>query len=61
MSMKERFKSPVLWFAMAALVVFITKEWIGWEIPKFDEFVELLLAALAAFGVVNNPTDKQHF
>lgn len=59
--MKERLKSPVLWIAMAALIAFITKEWIGWEIPKLDEFVELLLAALTAFGVVNNPTDKQHF
>ena len=59
--MKDRIKSPVLWLSMAALIAFITKEWIGWEIPKFDEFVELLLAALMAFGVVNNPTDKQHF
>lgn len=59
--MKDRIKSPVLWLSMAALIAFITKEWMGWEIPKFDEFVELLLAALMAFGVVNNPTDKQHF
>lgn len=61
MNMKERFKSPVLWFAMAALITFITKEWLGWEIPKFDEFVELLLTVLVGFGVVNNPTDKSHF
>ena len=59
--MKDRLKSPVLWLSMAALIAFITKEWLGWEIPKFDEFVELCLAALMAFGVVNNPTDKQHF
>ncbi len=59
--MQNRFKSYVLWMAVAALVAFITKEWLGWEIPKFDEFVELLMAALVAFGVVNNPTDKEHF
>lgn len=59
--MKDRIKSPVLWLSMAALLTFVTKEWLGWEIPKLDEFVELLLAALMAFGVVNNPTDKSHF
>ena len=59
--MKERFKSPVLWLAIFALVGFITKKWIGWEIPEFDTFVDLFLAVLVAFGVVNNPTDKQNF
>lgn len=59
--MLQRLKSPVLWLAVAALIAFITKEWLGFEIPKFDEFIELLLAVLIAFGVVNNPTDKEHF
>ena len=59
--MQARFKSWALWTALAALVAFITKEWLGWEIPKFDEFVELLLTVLVGFGVVNNPTDKQRF
>lgn len=59
--MQARFKSWALWTALAALVAFITKEWLGWEIPKFDEFVELLLTVLVGFGVVNNPTDKSHF
>ena len=59
--MKERLKSPVLLLAVAALIAFITKNWIGFEIPDFDQFVELLLAVLVAFGVVNNPTDRNHF
>ena len=59
--MKERFKSPVLWLAIAALVAFIAKDWCGFEIPQFDEFVELFLAVLAGFGIVNNPTDKDNF
>lgn len=59
--MQKRIQSPILWLACAALFSFVMKNWVGWEIPKFDEFVELLLAALTAFGVVNNPTDKQHF
>lgn len=59
--MNERLKSPVLWLAVAALVSFVVKNWLGFEIPEFDTFTELLLAALTAFGIVNNPTDKNHF
>mgnify|MGYP003505290602 CR=1 FL=1 len=59
--MLERFKSPVVWTTLAALITFITKEWLGFDIPKFDVFVELLLGCLIAFGIVNNPTDKTHF
>lgn len=59
--MKERFKSPVLWTALIALIAFIAKNWCGFEIPGIDEFTELLLAVLIAFGVCNNPTDRNAF
>jgi uncharacterized membrane protein len=59
--MLQRFKSPVVWATMTALIAFITKEWFGFEIPKFDVFIELLLAFLIAFGIVNNPTDQKKF
>lgn len=59
--MKERFKSPVLWVSVIALIAFVTKHWCGWEIPQLDEFTELLLAVLAGFGIINNPTDKENF
>ena len=59
--MLERFKSPVVWATLFALIAFISKNWLGFEIPGWDEFVELLLGFLIAFGIVNNPTDKQHF
>ena len=59
--MKERFKSPVLWTALIALVVFVLKTWCKVEIEGVDEFTELLLAVLIAFGVCNNPTDRGHF
>jgi len=58
---RNRLKSWALWLAVAALVSFIAKEWIGYEIPKFDIFVDLVLVALTAFGILNNPTDKQNF
>ncbi len=59
--MPERLKSPVLWIACLALFAFVTKTWMGWDIPQFDTFAELLLAVLVGFGVINNPTDKKHF
>ncbi|MBE7024651.1 MAG: holin [Ruminococcaceae bacterium] len=61
MSLLERLRSPVALGAIVALVGFITKEWLGWEIPGYDKFVELVMAALVAFGVVNNPTDRERF
>lgn len=61
MSLLERLKSPVALGAIIALFGFITKEWLGLEIPGLDKFVELMMGALIAFGVVNNPTDKENF
>lgn len=57
----NRLKSPVLWASIAALVFFVAKQWIGFEIPEWDTFVELLTAVLIGFGVLNNPTDKGSF
>jgi uncharacterized membrane protein len=58
----ERFKSWALWLAIAALVVFCAKEFVGVDISdKVDGFMDVLLPLLVAFGIVNNPTDKNHF
>ena len=59
--MLKRFKSPVLWLSIAALIAFVAKNWLGFEIPEWNTFVELLLAVLVAFGVVNNPDDREKF
>lgn len=59
--MKNRIKSPVLWLSIIALAGFITKKWAGYEIPHLDEFAELFIAVLIAFGIVNNPTDRENF
>lgn len=55
---QNRWQSPVLWTSLAALIFFVVKNWIGFEIPDFDQFVTLLIAALIAFGVVNSPSTK---
>lgn len=58
----ERFKSWALWTAIAALVVFCVKEFIGVDISDtVDGLLNVLLPVLVAFGIVNNPTDRKNF
>ena len=55
---QSRWTSPVAWSAIAALIFFVVKNWIGFEIPGWDEFVSLVVAAGVAFGIFNNPENK---
>jgi uncharacterized membrane protein len=55
---QSRWKSPVAWSALAALLFFVVKTWFGFEIPGWDQFVTLVIAAGVAFGIFNNPTNK---
>ena len=58
----ERFKSWALWTAIAALVVFCVKEFAGVDISStVDGLLNVLLPVLVAFGIVNNPTDRNRF
>lgn len=59
--MQNRFKSKVLWVSILALFYFVVKTWIGFEIPQWDMFVELLLSVLMGLGILNNPTDGNNF
>ena len=57
-----RFKSWALWLAIGALVVFCVKEFTGVDISEtVDGLLNALLPVLIAFGVVNNPADRDHF
>jgi uncharacterized membrane protein len=55
---QDWYKSPVVWSTLAALVFFIAKEWIGFEIPKFEVFIEIVIGLGVAFGIINSPTNK---
>jgi len=55
---QSRWKSPVAWSALAALLFFVVKTWFGFEIPGWDQFISLVIAAGVAFGIFNNPTNK---
>lgn len=55
---QSRWRSPVAWSALAALLFFIVKTWVGFEIPGWDNFVTLAIAAGVAIGIFNNPEKK---
>ena len=63
--MKEflnRFKSWAVWVSIGALVVFCVKEFAGVDISEtVDGLLNVMLPVLVAFGIVNNPTDRDHF
>lgn len=57
---QNRLKSWALWLSVAALVGFIVKTYIGYEIPQYDTFVNLILVVLSGFGIINDPTNKSN-
>lgn len=58
---QSRWKSPVAWSAIAALLFFVLKTWFGFAIPGWDQFISLFIAAGVSFGIFNNPTDKMGY
>lgn len=58
----NRFRSWAVWVSIGALIAFCAKEFAGVDISTtVDDFLNVLLPVLVAFGIVNNPTDKTHF
>ena len=58
---QSRWRSPVAWAGVAAVVFMIVKSWVGFEIPDWDKIVTTLISALVAFGILNNPEKKDGF
>lgn len=59
---QNRLKSWPLWVAVAALVVFCVKQFAGLDISEtVNGLMDVLLPVLVAFGIVNNPTDRENF
>ena len=56
----KRFRSWALWLSISELVAFCVKEFVGIDISeKINNFLNVLLPVLVAFGIVNNPTDSR--
>lgn len=61
MNILSRFKSPVVVSAILAIIFIVGKEFFGVDLSvAADVVLDTALALVAAFGVVNNPTDKNH-
>ena len=63
---QNRLKSPVVWTALTTLVLFILKNYgllapIGLTEDSFKELTTLIFGLATAFGILNNPTDKDSF
>lgn len=60
--MQNRFRSWALWLSVAALIVYVIKMIWGLDVSEqVNGFLDVLLPVLVAFGIVNNPTDGEHF
>ena len=65
-SKQSRWRSKVAWGAVAALLLFMLKNYgllapIGLTEESFNELTMLIFAVVTAFGLFNNPTDKEHY
>lgn len=55
----NRLKSWALWLSIAALIVFLVKEFAGMDISEqVNGFLNVLLPVLVGFGIINNPTNR---
>lgn len=62
MKWTERLKSWALWLSLASLIAFLVKSFFDLDIADWlNNFLDVLLPVLIAFGVVNNPMDRDHF
>ncbi|RCX14389.1 hypothetical protein DFR58_115113 [Anaerobacterium chartisolvens] len=63
---QSRWRSPVAWTAIAALLLFIMKNYglldhVGLTEDSVKELTTLIFAVLSAFAIFNNPTSKDSF
>ena len=62
MKWTERLRSWPLWLAIAALIAFLVKSFLHVDITDWlNNLLNVLLPVLVAFGIINNPMDRQHF
>ena len=58
---QERWKSWALWTSIAALVVFCVREFWGLDISgPVNRLLDVLLPVLISFGIINDPTARDH-
>ena len=58
---QNRLKSWALWLSVSALVSFVLKTYLKFEVEGFDTLINMVLVVLTGFGILNNPTDSEKF
>lgn len=63
---QNRWKSPVVWTSIIAIVVLIGGNYgiwslIGMEETLFTDIANLIISVLVMVGILNNPTDKEEW
>lgn len=66
MNMKQRLRSWPVWLSVFGLVGILFNRFgvfahFGINLGEWTYFIDALGAVLCAFGVLNNPTDREHF
>lgn len=66
MEKQSRWQSPIVWGCLGALLLMVLKNWgllqfIGLTPDSFNELWTLVIAFLAALGVINRPDVKNKF
>ena len=58
---QNRLQSWALWTAIGALITFCLKEFFSIDLDeKIDGLLNVLLPVLVGFGIINDPTSKDH-
>ena len=58
---QDRWRSPALWAAICAFVVFVVRQIFNVDIaPILDEALDLITVIMVLLGIWNDPTTKNH-
>lgn len=60
---QNRFTSPIVWFSLLVYIAteFALNELVGLDNTGLQTTIEAIRTILVVFGVLNNPTEKEHF
>jgi phi LC3 family holin len=61
---QNRFKSPIVWFSLAGLVLLILNTYgllpkLGLTTEQFNTIISSIVGLLVSVGILNNPTDSE--
>ena len=60
---QNRFKSPIVWLSLCVYIInqFALHELLGLDESGLHSVIDAITTILIAFGILNNPTEKERF